>query len=46
MPKGEFGLSEEGVDLLKMLLTANPKKRISAKKALTHSWFKSETCKR
>lgn len=40
MPKGEYGLSPEGVDLLKNLLTANPKKRITAKKALMHPWFK------
>lgn len=40
LPKGEYGLSPEGLDLLKLLLTANPKKRISAKKALTHPWFK------
>jgi serine/threonine protein kinase len=46
MPKGEYGLSGEGVDLLKLLLTANPKKRISAKKALSHVWFKGETVER
>lgn len=33
-------LSHEGVDLLKQLLVGNPKKRISAKKALNHGWFK------
>jgi len=33
-------LSIEGQNLLKLLLTANPKKRISAKKALNHAWFK------
>ncbi len=43
MPKGESGISLEGIDLLKNLLTANPKKRISAKKALSHQWFKAET---
>lgn len=46
MPKGEFGLSPEGVDLLKNLLVANPKKRWSAKKALTHLWFKGEMATR
>lgn len=46
MPKGEHGLSPEGVDLLKNLLVPNPKKRWSAKKALTHLWFKGETCAR
>lgn len=46
MPKGEYGVSPEGLDLLKLLLTANPKKRISAKKALAHSWFKGPTTPR
>lgn len=46
IPKGEYGLSPEGVDLLKNLLIANPKKRWSAKKALTHVWFKGEMATR
>lgn len=46
IPKGEFGLSPEGIDLLKGLLTANPKKRITAKKALSHPWFKGEMSSR
>lgn len=44
--KGEYGISPEGLDLLKSLLIANPKKRITAKKALTHIWFKGETTAR
>jgi len=32
--------------LLKGLLTANPKKRITAKKALSHPWFKGEIAER
>ena len=36
------GISKEGVDLLKGFLTANPKKRLSARKALSHGWFKGE----
>lgn len=46
IPKGEYGLSPEGVDLLKLLLTINPKKRITAKKALQHPWFKDTICLR
>ena len=42
MPKGEYGLSPDGLDLLKGLLTANPKKRMTAKKALSHVWLKGE----
>jgi len=44
--KGEFGLSPEGLDLLKNLLIVNPKKRITAKRALMHIWFKGETAAR
>ncbi|KAI5061668.1 hypothetical protein GOP47_0024173 [Adiantum capillus-veneris] len=33
-------LSEEGFDLLSRLLTYDPKKRITAEKALQHKWFK------
>ena len=40
IPRGENGLDDKGVDLLKQLLTANPKKRITARKALGHIWFK------
>jgi hypothetical protein len=32
--------------LLKGLLTANPQKRISAEKALSHVWFKGEIASR
>jgi hypothetical protein len=39
-------LSDEGIELLKGLLTANPKQRITAKKALNHAWFKKELCPR
>ena len=38
MPKEK--LSDNGVDLLKKLLTPYPKKRITADKALKHDWFK------
>ena len=34
------GISSEGLQLLKGLLTANPKKRLTARKALQHSWLK------
>lgn len=44
--KGEYGISPEGLDLLKNLLIVNPKKRITAKKALAHVWFKGETATR
>lgn len=44
IPKND--LSPEGVDLLRSLLIANPKKRISAKRALTHLWFKGEMATR
>ena len=40
------GISKEGLDLLKGLLTANPKKRMTARKALSHVWFKGETSSR
>lgn len=34
-------LSEQGFDLLNLLLTYNPRYRITAKKALEHPWFDS-----
>lgn len=37
-------LSDDGVNLLTQMLTANPKKRITAKKALNHPWFKKGVC--
>ncbi len=42
MPMGENGISAEGLDLLKKLLDLNPKRRITAKKALSHGWFKGK----
>eukprot|EP01017_Pseudomicrothorax_dubius_P005865 TRINITY_DN11586_c0_g1_i4.p1 TRINITY_DN11586_c0_g1~~TRINITY_DN11586_c0_g1_i4.p1 ORF type:complete len:147 (+),score=32.63 TRINITY_DN11586_c0_g1_i4:196-636(+) len=36
----EFNLSEQGMDLLKAMLTYNPEKRITATEALKHPWFK------
>jgi hypothetical protein len=42
----ESKLSNEGIELLKGLLTANPKQRITAKKALNHPWFKKDICLR
>ena len=35
-------LSDEGLDLLQGLLTYDPNKRMTAKQALNHSWFKEE----
>lgn len=35
-------VSEEAKDLLKKMLTKNPKKRISAENALSHPWFIAE----
>lgn len=35
----EIGLSEDGLDLLKKMLSYNPKIRISADDAKKHSWF-------
>ncbi|EEF39381.1 cyclin-dependent kinase G-2 [Ricinus communis] len=37
---GPPALSDSGFDLLKNLLTYDPKKRISAKAALDHDWFR------
>jgi len=37
-------LSDVGVDLLKGLLTANPRQRMDAKKALRHEWLKCSMC--
>lgn len=37
---GEWGkISSQAVDLIKHMLTSDPKKRITIKKALTHPWF-------
>ena len=37
--KGESNLSNEGVNLMSQMLSLNPNKRITAKKALCHVWF-------
>ena len=42
MSGAETQISSQGMQLLKSLLTANPLKRISAKKALQHPWLKGE----
>jgi hypothetical protein len=42
----ESKISDEGIDLLKSLLIANPKQRITARKAVNHPWFKNNICPR